>query len=135
MRHDIVILAGKSPWTWALANALRYHFHNVPIILEGKQSAALLLRRRIRRMGIFTVAGQVAFGVFAKVTRFRHRRQEKAILIREGLDTTEPQTGVISIPSVNDARVIEILQHMAPKVIWCRRRVSCPERFLSASLR
>lgn len=117
MRHDIVVLAGKSPWTWALTNKLRRHFHDVPIILEEKQSPALLLRRRIRRLGILTVAGQVAFGVFAKATRFRHRRRERAILIREGLDTAEPHTGVISVPSVNDARAIEILRDVAPKVV------------------
>lgn len=68
-------------------------------------------------MGIFTVAGQVAFGVFAKAARLRYRRRERAILIREGLDTTEPHSGVISIPSVNDARSIEILRDMAPKVV------------------
>jgi folate-dependent phosphoribosylglycinamide formyltransferase PurN len=117
MRHDIVVLAGKSPWTWALTNALRRHFHDVPIILEKNQSRALLLRRRIRRLGIFTVAGQVAFGVFAKVARCRYRRQERAILIREGLDTAEPRTSVISIPSVNDVRCIEILREMTPKVV------------------
>lgn len=70
MRHDIVILAGKTPWTWALANALRRYFPDLPIIVEEKQSVALLLRRRIRRLGIFTVVGQVAFGVFAKAMRF-----------------------------------------------------------------
>lgn len=117
MRHDIVVLAGTSPWTWALTNELRRHFHDLPIILEKNQSHALLLRRRIRRLGIFPVAGQVAFGVFAKAARLRYRRQERAILIREGLDTAEPRTGVISIPSVNDARCIEILRDMAPKVV------------------
>jgi methionyl-tRNA formyltransferase len=117
MRHDIVILAGKTPWTWALANAFRRHFPDVPIIVEEKQSVVLLLRRRIRRLGIFTVVGQVAFGVFAKAMRFRYRRQEKAILIREGLNATRPGTAVVSISSVNDNRAFEILRDMAPKVV------------------
>lgn len=117
MRHDIVILAGRSPWTWALANALRRHFPDVPIILEKNQPRALLLRRRIRRLGIFTVAGQAAFGVFAKVNRLRYRRQERAILAREGLNTTELRTGVVFVSSVNDDRTVEILQGMAPKVV------------------
>lgn len=115
--HDIVILAGKTPWTRALANVFRSHFPDVPIILEKNQSPALFWRRRIRRLGIFTVAGQVAFGVFAKVMRFRYGRQEKAILIREGLNVTTPSTGVVPISSVNDDRAIEILRDMAPKVV------------------
>lgn len=117
MHHDVVILAGTSPWTWALANALRRHFPDVPVILEKNQPRALLLRRRIRRLGIFAVAGQAAFGVFAKVNRLRYRRQERAILAREGLNTTEFRTGVVSISSVNDDRTVEILQGMAPKVV------------------
>jgi folate-dependent phosphoribosylglycinamide formyltransferase PurN len=117
MRHDIIILAGESPWTLALANALGRHFRDVPIILEGKQSVALLLRRRIRRLGLFTVAGQVAFGLFAKVLRLRHRQQEEALLIREGLNVTPLRSRVVAISSVNDDRTIEILQDMAPKVV------------------
>ena len=97
-------LAGESPWTWALANALGRYFRDVPIILEGKQSVAQLLRRRIRRLGLFTVAGQVAFGLFAKVLRLRHRQQEEALLIREGLNVTPLRSSVVPIASVNDDR-------------------------------
>ncbi len=115
--HDVVILAGKTPWTWALANALRCHFSDVPIMLEKRQSAALFWRRRIHRLGLFTVAGQVAFGLFAKVLRLRHRQQEEALLIREGLNVTPLRSSVLPISSVNDDQTIEILQDMAPKVV------------------
>jgi phosphoribosylglycinamide formyltransferase 1 len=117
MPHDIVILAGETPWSWALANALRRHFPDVPIVLEEKPSAALLLRRRIRRLGVFTVAGQVAFALYGKVMRLRYRRREKAILTREELDATPLPAGVVPISSVNDDRAIEILRDMAPKVV------------------
>jgi hypothetical protein len=36
--HDIVILAGEHPWTWALANAVRRHFGAVPVVLERPPS-------------------------------------------------------------------------------------------------
>jgi hypothetical protein len=66
MVHDVVILASASPWTWALANALRRHFGDVAIILEDTEPTSVFLRRRIRRLGLVTVMGQVAFGLSAR---------------------------------------------------------------------
>jgi phosphoribosylglycinamide formyltransferase 1 len=100
-----------------MANALRQRFGDVPIILERRQSRALLLRHRIRRLGLLTVAGQVGFGLAAKALRPVYAQREQNILKREGLDATPIGEGIIHVPSANDHRTIEILRALAPKVV------------------
>lgn len=117
MRHDIVMLAGESPWTWALANALGSYFGHAPIILEKRQAVGRFWLRRVRGLGLVRVTGQIAFGLFAKVLRLRYRRRQKAILIHEKLDVAPHGAGIVLVPSVNDNRTIELLQELAPKVV------------------
>lgn len=117
MRHDIVILAGESRWTWAVVNALRSHFGDLAVILETQQPVGRFWRRRVGRLGLGTVAGQIAFGLFAKLLRPRYRRQENAILAREKLDVTPRHTGIVPVSSINDNRTIELLQELKPQVV------------------
>jgi phosphoribosylglycinamide formyltransferase 1 len=115
--HDIVILAGEHPWTWALASAVRRRFGAVPIVLERPPSKVRILRQRVRRLGMLTVAGQVGFGLAARAIRPFWRGQEQRICIREGLDARTLEEGVIHVSSVNDDRTIDILCGLAPKVV------------------
>jgi phosphoribosylglycinamide formyltransferase-1 len=115
--HDIVILAGEHPWTWALANAVCRRFGVVPMVLERSPSKLRILRQRVRRLGLLTVAGQVGFGLAARAVRPFWRGQEQRICIREGLDERPLQESVIHVSSVNDDRTIDILRGLAPKVV------------------
>jgi folate-dependent phosphoribosylglycinamide formyltransferase PurN len=115
--HDIVVLAGEHPWTWAVANSLRRRFGEVPIILEAQQSKALLLRHRIRRLGWLTVVGQLAFWLFAKAVRPGYRRREQEILSRESLDVSPIKADLIRVASVNDNQTIDKLRAFNPKVV------------------
>jgi len=115
--HGIVILAGEHPWTWALANALRRRFGDIPIILERHQSSILLLRNRIRRLGLLTAVGQLGFWLCAKAIRPRYSRREQEILIREGFDTSPIERDVIHVPSANDDRTISTLRALKAKVV------------------
>ena len=115
--HDLLILAGEHPWTWALANALRRRFGRVPIVMERPQSRALLLRRRIRRLGLPTVVGQLGFGLAAKAIRPLYRWQERKIMIEQGLDASPLASDIIHVPSVNDDCTIEALRAFQAKVI------------------
>jgi phosphoribosylglycinamide formyltransferase 1 len=127
------LLAGESPWTWGIANALRPRFGNVPIILEDKQPNILLLRRRIRRLGLLTVMGQVGFGLVAKVLRHRHRQREQTILVREGLDVTPICCGVIQVSSANDDQTVEILRGLGPRVVVVSQTRILARRVLESS--
>ena len=114
---DIVILGGETLWTNALANALRRHFGDIPVIIEDKEETGLFLRRRIRRLGLLAVIGQVALGVLARVLRPVIRRRERAILASKGLDATPLRTDIARVTSANDPSTTTILNELRPKVV------------------
>jgi folate-dependent phosphoribosylglycinamide formyltransferase PurN len=117
VRSDIVILGGETLWTNALANALRRHFGDIPVIIEDKESTELFLRRRIRRLGLLAVIGQVALGVVARLLRPLIRRRERVMLASNALDTTPIRTGIIRVASANDLSTTTILDELGAKVV------------------
>jgi folate-dependent phosphoribosylglycinamide formyltransferase PurN len=114
---DIVILAGDGPPSWILVNAVRRRFGPVPVIVEDKEPAGLFLRRRIRRLGVIAVAGQIAFIVLARILSRFHKHAEQAIFARENLDPSPISGGVMRVSSVNDAATLETLRRLTPKVV------------------
>jgi folate-dependent phosphoribosylglycinamide formyltransferase PurN len=117
MAHQVVVLAVDSLWTRVVVNALRRRFGDVPLVLEDKEPIALFLRRRMRKLGVIPVMGQLAFIVFARALRPLYSRREQDFLDQEGFDATSIDSGLIRVRSVNDARTIELLRSLEPKVI------------------
>ncbi len=67
---SVVLLAGDGDSTWIVHNALREQFPISAVIVEARTARAPeILRRRARRLGWLTVAGQVAFVLFARLTK------------------------------------------------------------------
>jgi phosphoribosylglycinamide formyltransferase-1 len=114
---DIVILAGEGPPSWVLVNAVRRRFGPVPVIVEDKEPTGLFLRRRIRRLGVIAVAGQIAFIVLARILSRFHRHAEQAIFARENLDPSPISGEVMRVSSVNDAATLDTLRRLTPKVV------------------
>ena len=114
---DIVILAGYGPPSWVLVNAVRRRFGPVPVIVEGKEPAVLFLRRRIRRLGVITVAGQLAFIALARIASHFRKHEEQAILVRENLDPSSISSTVTRVSSVNETATLEMLRRLKPKVV------------------
>jgi folate-dependent phosphoribosylglycinamide formyltransferase PurN len=134
MSNDIVILGGETPWTWALANALRRRFGRVPVIIEDKEPIALFLRRRIRRLGLPVVAGQVALAVLARLLRPLLRGRERAIQARNGLDPTPIGAGMVRVVSANDVATTSLLKELRPKVVVVSQtRILSPRVLASVS--
>jgi methionyl-tRNA formyltransferase len=131
MTNEIVLLAGETPWTWALANRLRSRFGSVPIILEDKEPSTLFLRRRLRRLGPLTVTGQVALAVVARAVRPLLRRRELLLVSGKGLDPTPIRSGVERVSSANSDRTIEILHRLRPKVVVLSQTRILSRRLLS----
>jgi phosphoribosylglycinamide formyltransferase-1 len=115
--RNIVILGGETLWTYALANSLRRRFGDIPVIIEDKEPIQIFLRRRIRRLGLLEVTGQIGLGVFAKLLRPFIRRRECTILARNGLDATPIHSGIIRVPSANDLSTTSVLNELRPKVV------------------
>lgn len=112
----IVILAGDGDSTWIVHNALREQFDISAVIVERAAPALEILRRRARRVGWPTVAGQVAFILFARLTRGFSEARRNEILREHGLSGA-PTTEVTRVESANSRAVIEMLQSLDPRVV------------------
>ena len=100
------------------ANFLCRHFPALTVIVERPVSRAELLRRRLRRLGWLTVAGQLAFMAFARAQDRLSRRRIAEIKRQAGLDDRLPAgVPVIHVASVNAAECVARLAALNPAVV------------------
>jgi folate-dependent phosphoribosylglycinamide formyltransferase PurN len=140
MSARLVMLAGCGDATNIIANGLRQHFGDFPLLLEPRESAWRIVRRRGRRLGYWTVAGQLLFGSLALPwLRLRSARRIEAIKQESGLDASPIRSDVIRIASANSDESISQLRAANPKLVVVNgtrilsRRVleSIPGRFVN----
>jgi folate-dependent phosphoribosylglycinamide formyltransferase PurN len=116
----VVFLGDRSAATAAVFHALRDELGErayVRAVLEQRPSRLALARRRARRLGWGTVAGQVAFaGLVAPVLRRQGRRRIAEIARSHGLRLS-PVRSATMIESVNDQRTVAILREAHPDVV------------------
>lgn len=100
-----------------MANALLKRFKEMPIIIEDREAKATFWKRRICRLGLVTVLGQLGFGLYAKCWRILRRSREREIAAGFALDDTPSTANITFVSSVNVTSSIEILLKMKPKVV------------------
>ena len=110
------MLVGRDPVSNIVYHALAQSFPIDAVLLEAKPPVSTFLRRRVKKLGLSKVLGQLLFvaGVLPFVAfRSRHRLQE--IISSHGLDKSEiPHT---LVPSVNSDVTINALQRLSPRVV------------------
>jgi folate-dependent phosphoribosylglycinamide formyltransferase PurN len=112
------MLAGDGPSTRMIWHALRRRFADVPVILEDPVPRLSLLRRRVRKLGPATVAGQLAFRVgIAPALAAAASRRRRNIVREHGLDESPIDGEVIRVPSVNDPAARAHLVRLDPAVV------------------
>jgi phosphoribosylglycinamide formyltransferase-1 len=113
----VVILAGDGDSTSIVHNALRERFPVSALLVEPDPPALELLRRRARRIGWVAVAGQVAFVLYARLTRrFSTVRRDEILRVHSLSPTPEPGAAT-GIPSANSREAIALLQSLRPEVV------------------
>lgn len=123
----IVTAGGRNPQI--LINALHTRFGNVTVLLEQPESKKLFIKRRIRKLGLITAAGQFATMVASKFGKRFTKKRTADILRQYGVDDREnPAIPVIAVDSVNTPEAIEQIRAKNPAVVFL---VSC--RMLSAA--
>jgi len=113
------MLVGKDPVSNILYHALAQSFPIDAVIREAKPSVSTFLRRRIRKLGLGQVLGQLLFvaGVLPFVT-YRSRRRLQQIVSSNRLDTSEiPHNCVTDVPSVNSDITVAELKRISPSVV------------------
>ncbi len=130
----IVLLAGKGQSTKIVYNSISKNFVNVTVIIEDKENTKKFIKRRIKKLGIFTVIGQVLFQILiAKPLYFLSKKRQQEIINENQLDITDiPDYKINAVISVNSASTISLLKEINPDVIIVNGTRIISKKVLSA---
>ncbi len=115
----IVLLAGKGLSTNILYHALKNDFAIDTIILEEPIGKKALLKRRIKKLGIWKVAGQVLFQlIIVQLLHATAAKRKKEISKQFSMDSSElPLEKIRRVKSVNDENCLQLLQTISPQLV------------------
>lgn len=115
----IVILAGKGITSNIVYNYLKDCYDIDAIIFENAVSKKLLIKKRIRKLGLGKVVGQLFFQVFiVKWLNIESRKRKQEILEEYQLNQSlPPDHKSIYVNSINSQDVINHLQTLNPDLV------------------
>jgi folate-dependent phosphoribosylglycinamide formyltransferase PurN len=115
----IVFLASDCESSRWVYNALKQHIVVTKAIIENPISKKVLLKNRLKRIGLFKVVGQVAFTVLINpILTFLAKKRKAELIATYGLDNSEfESTNTIKINSVNDDACKNLLTQLQPHII------------------
>ena len=89
------------------------------VIIEDKPSTRMMLQRRVQRLGLWTVFGQILFMLYTRLIAVRMAQGVLKALLRDGAlnDQPFPPERVTRVPSANDPRVIQLLRELQPDAV------------------
>ncbi|MEO7263911.1 MAG: formyl transferase [Ferruginibacter sp.] len=120
MEHKtVLILATDGDSTRMIYHALVKHFDISSIILEQKESRKVFIKRRLKKLGLAKVTGQLLFQVLvAPVLKVTSRNKVQKIVSGNGLCRSEiPEEKIVRVNSINSSQVEDILQEKQPDVV------------------
>jgi folate-dependent phosphoribosylglycinamide formyltransferase PurN len=115
----IIMLAGQGQASNIVFNALNEEFGVQLVIMEDREPMKIFLKRRVRRLGIVTVAGQVLFQmIIAKLLNATSKKRQEKILTDAMLSDHEiPAEKIKRVRSVNAAESIDLIRSINPDLI------------------
>lgn len=119
MASGLVVLGVRQDLTWAVCNALSEEFQLDQVIIEEPISRREIVRRRVKKLGVRTVSGQLLFRALAvPVLRRRSAARIARIKKENRLDDTPFSRGPVEfVESANAPRTRELLARLAPRVV------------------
>ena len=119
MKVKVVLLAGKGRSTNIIYHALHASYSIEKVIVEESESSSKMINRRVRRLGIVTVGGQVLFQVICvPILKLLSKKRKEEILSEENLDDSEiPIDKIAHVPSVNSKACRKLLKEIDPNII------------------
>jgi folate-dependent phosphoribosylglycinamide formyltransferase PurN len=114
----VVLLTTEGESGRVAARYLAARFPALTVIVETPVSRSLLLRRRIRRLGLVHVGGQLAFMLFQRIQQRLSKSRITEIIRKADLDARWPaDREIIRVPSVNSPECIDHLRRLQPRAI------------------
>lgn len=133
---NILVFGGKGETTYAVVNALAKRYGSISLILENDVPAVTFFRKRIKRLGLTVVLGQIIF--MATVPRHLRRKSKKRIAeISEQYNlkidrSYEKNVKCYSVNSINDEEAIEIITNCNPDIVIVNGTRIISERVLKS---
>lgn len=118
-QKKIIILATDCDTTQILYNSLRTDFEIERVVLEESVSKKLLIKRRIKKLGIINVGGQLLFLILIlPFLKWSSKKRKAAIAASYNLNFDPvPEKKITRISSVNDSTCKDILQKISPDLV------------------
>lgn len=114
----VVVLATDSASTWMLVNELQLDYPELKVVLELPVSRWVLLKRRVAKMGAWTVFGQIAFMLCLPFFRLLTRRHIQIMIDEAGLNAQRPSNLLVTrFDTVNSDQFIAWLVTERPDVV------------------
>ena len=116
--NRIVLLASPCTSTWVVYWRLKEEFPELEFVIEEPVLRSTLIRNRIRRLGIWTVLGQLVFmaGVLPFLRRLGRARSAE-IKQTQGFRIDSAEHLATKVPSVNSREARRVLAGIDPKVV------------------
>lgn len=117
--RTIVILAGAGGSTDIIYNSLKDGFRIKKVVIEEPVPRVQFLKKRIKKLGIFKVSGQILFQLFIipflrACSRKRTAELKKIFKLN---DSPIDRSKIINVKSVNSDDTIDILKELAPGIV------------------
>lgn len=129
----ILMLASRGQSTDILYQVLNREYEVIQVILEEHESKKVFLKRRIRKLGLMQVAGQVLFQMLiVPLLRAMSSSTTDEILAKSGLsETAIPIEMIREVSSINNPEVAELIASTQPDVIIVNGTRIISKRILS----
>jgi phosphoribosylglycinamide formyltransferase-1 len=136
----IVVLAAESASTWIIVNALRANYPDLRVCIEKPVSRFVLLRNRMRKLGLVNVIGQMLFMLCLPMLRQLSKRRIAQLTSSAGLSAAPPTDLVCTrFDSVNSEACREWLRSATPdavvvngtRILSRETLTACPAVFLN----
>lgn len=112
------MLVGDTDTSRIMYHALKDEFNIVKVIEEKPESTLKFIKRRIQRLGLATVIGQIAFILLNKQIRKKSLPRIKEIEEQADLKDYLYEENVLQqVDSVNSSETIELLKQINPDVV------------------
>lgn len=119
MNKNIVMLVGQDHSSYAIYNALKTDYNITHVILEKSKSRKEFIKRRIKKLGLIRVIGQVLFQklVVPFLNKAGKKRME-AIIKTNYLKFDDFESDkLIHVPSANSQICIDTLKKINPDIV------------------
>lgn len=119
----VVVMTSGGANPQVMINALKKHWPDLHVIQEEQESKPLIFKRRAKRLGWLTAAGQIGTMIASRLGKSIAARRSEEILKSYGQSSaTDPSVPTHHVASLNDVQCLELLHQLSPQVVFT---ISC----------